>query len=137
MSKDKCFVIMPFGTKPIPDEPNKSFDFDKVYRTVIRRAVEEAGMEAIRADEQSGSHIIHSDMFRELRDRAVVLADLSLGNPNVYYELGIRHVLSSGGTVLMCREGTAISQKSNPYGPDFTGSSVLIQEFRLNSLFCR
>ena len=106
MAKDKCFVIMPFGIKPIPDEPNNFFDFDKVYRTVIRRAVEEAGMEAIRADEQSGSNIIHSEMFRELRDRAVVLADLSLGNPNVYYELGIRHVLSSSGTVLMCREGT-------------------------------
>lgn len=108
MKKDKCFVIMPFGVKPIPDEPTKTFDFDKVYRTVIRRAVREAGMEAIRADEQTGSHIIHSDMFRELRDRAVVLADLSLGNPNVYYELGIRHVLSPGGTVLICREGTEL-----------------------------
>ena len=106
MLRDKCFVIMPFGIKPIPEDPNRTFDFDKVYRTIIRRAVQEAGMEAIRADEQTGSHIIHSDMFRELRDRAVVLADLSLGNPNVYYELGIRHVLSSGGTVLMCREGT-------------------------------
>lgn len=65
-------------------------------------------MEPIRADEQTGSHIIHSEMFRELRDRAVVLADLSLGNPNVYYELGIRHVLSSSGAVLMCREGTEL-----------------------------
>jgi hypothetical protein len=108
MTKDKCFVIMPFGIKPIPDHPGQFFNFDKIYRTIIRRAVGEADMEAIRADEQSGSHIIHSAMFRELRDRAVVLADLSLGNPNVYYELGIRHVLSSGGTVLMCREGTEL-----------------------------
>jgi hypothetical protein len=108
MVRDKCFVIMPFGIKHIPDEIDKTFDFDKIYRTIIRRAVQEAGMEAIRADEQLGSHIIHSDMFRELRDRAVVLADLSLGNPNVYYELGIRHVLSSSGTVLMCREGTEL-----------------------------
>lgn len=108
MTKDKCFVIMPFGVKPIPDEPTKTFDFDKVYRTVIRRAVLDSGMEPIRADEQTGSHIIHSDMFRELRDRAVVLADLSLGNPNVYYELGIRHVLSPAGTVLICREGSEL-----------------------------
>lgn len=108
MSKDKCFVIMPFGTKPIPEEPGNSFDFDKIYRTIIRRAVNDAGMEAIRADEQTGSHIIHSDMFRELRDRTVVLADLSLGNPNVYYELGIRHVLSPGGTVLICKEGSEL-----------------------------
>ena len=108
MKKDKCFVIMPFGIKPIHEESNQTFNFDKVYRTVIRRSIEEAGMEAIRADEQSGSHIIHSEMFKELRDRAVVLADLSLGNPNVYYELGIRHVLSPGGTVLICREGTEL-----------------------------
>ena len=106
--EDKCFVIMPFGIKPIPDELNQTFDFDKVYRTIIRRAVKEADMEAIRADEQTGSHIIHTDMFRELRDRTVVLADLSLGNPNVYYELGIRHVLAPGGTVLICREGTEL-----------------------------
>ncbi|MBU2650979.1 MAG: hypothetical protein KKA81_08590 [Bacteroidetes bacterium] len=108
IAKDKCFVVMPFGVKPIPDEPNHYFDFDKVYRIVIRRAIEEAGMEPIRADEQTGSHIIHSEMFKELRDRAFVLADLSLGNPNVYYELGIRHVLSPGGTILMCREGTEL-----------------------------
>lgn len=108
MKKDKCFVIMPFGIKPIHEEPNHIFNFDKIYRTVIRRSIEEAGMDAIRADEQSGSHIIHSEMFKELRDRAVVLADLSLGNPNVYYELGIRHVLSPGGTVLICREGSEL-----------------------------
>ena len=108
MDRDKCFVIMPFGIKPMPDEENRPFDFDKVYRTVIRRSVQEAGMEAIRADEQTGSNIIHSEMFKELRDRTVVLADLSLGNPNVYYELGIRHVLAPGGTVLICRQGTEL-----------------------------
>jgi hypothetical protein len=108
MVKDTCFVIMPFGIKPFSDSPEKTFDFDKIYRTIIRRAIQEAGMEAIRADEKSGSHIIHSDMFKELRDRAVVLADLSLSNPNVYYELGIRHVLSPAGTVLICKEGTEL-----------------------------
>jgi len=96
----KCFVVMPFGIKPVPE--GGSYDFDKVYRVVIKRAIQEAGMEPIRADEQKGSKIIHVDMFRELRDRSVVLADLSLYNPNVFYELGIRHVLSSAGTVLMC-----------------------------------
>lgn len=106
--RDKCFVIMPFGSKPLRDGSGRKFDFDKVYRVIIRRAVESAGMEPVRADEKTGSHIIHSDMFKELRDRTVVLADLSLDNPNVYYELGIRHVLSPGGTVLICREGTEL-----------------------------
>lgn len=93
---------MPFGTKPFNDGTGRTYDFDKVYRIVIRRAIEEAGMKPIRADEAKGSDLIHREMFRELRDRSVVLVDLSLYNPNVFYELGIRHVLSSAGTVLMC-----------------------------------
>lgn len=103
---DKCFVIMPFGIKPLKDGSGNNYDFDKVYRVIIKRAIRLAGMEPIRADEQTGAHIIHSDMFKELRDRAVVLADLSSENPNVYYELGIRHVLAPRGTVLICREGS-------------------------------
>jgi hypothetical protein len=100
----ECFVVMPFGKKPLPD--GRTYDFDKVYRVIITRAVQEAGMKPLRADETVGSRLIHSDMFRDLRDRAVVLADLSHENPNVFYELGIRHVMSPTGTVLMCREGT-------------------------------
>ena len=65
-------------------------------------------MKPIRADERVTSAIIHSEMFRDLRDRVVVLADLSLDNPNVFYELGIRHVMSSNGTVLMCRKGSVL-----------------------------
>ena len=60
-------------------------------------------MVPVRADESTASGIIHTDMFKALRDRRVVLAELSLHNPNVYYELGVEHVLSSAGTVLMCR----------------------------------
>jgi hypothetical protein len=59
----------------------------------------------VRSDESTASGVIHTEMFKALRDKPVVLAELSLLNPNVYYELGIRHVLSSTGTVLMCRLG--------------------------------
>jgi hypothetical protein len=102
----ECFVVMPFGKKPLPD--GRTYDFDKVYRVIIQRAVQQAGMKALRADETAGSRLIHSDMFKDLRDRAVVLADLSLENPNVFYELGIRHVMAPSGTVLMCRKGTEL-----------------------------
>jgi hypothetical protein len=100
----ECFVVMPFGKKPLPD--GRTYDFDKVYRVIITRAVQESGMKPLRADETVGSRLIHSDMFKDLRDRSVVLVDLSLENPNVFYELGIRHVMSPTGTMLMCREGT-------------------------------
>ena len=103
-----CFVVMPFGAKPFPDGAGRSYDFDKVYRVIISRAIKEAGMKPHRADEGVGSSLIHTDMFRDLRDRPVVLADLSLENPNVFYELGIRHVMADSGTVLICREGASL-----------------------------
>ena len=47
----ECFIVMPFGQKPLPD--GRTYDFDKVYRVIITRAVQEAGMRPLRADETS------------------------------------------------------------------------------------
>jgi hypothetical protein len=103
-----CFVVMPFGVKPFNDGSGRQFDFDKVYRVVIQRAIKDAGLTPVRADEETGSKIIHIDMFKALRDKAIVVVDLSLENPNVFYELGIRHVMSPRGTVLICRKGAQL-----------------------------
>lgn len=127
MDSSECFVVMPFGLKAFPDGSGRTYDFDKVYRVLCQRAISEAGMKPIRADERVTSAIIHSDMFRDLRDRVVVLADLSLDNPNVFYELGIRHVMSSNGTVLMCRKGSALPfdvKLSRVIFYDFDGASL-------------
>ena len=104
----ECFVVMPYDVKPFPDGSGRTYDFEKVYRVMIQRAVREAGMAPIRSDERMSSALIHSEMFRDLRDRKVVLADLSLDNPNVFYELGVRHVMNAGGTVLICRKGSTL-----------------------------
>jgi tetratricopeptide (TPR) repeat protein len=103
---DKCFVVMPFGVKPRNDGTDRTYNFDKVYRVIIQRAINNVKMQPLRADETEGSRIVHADMFKDLRDRPVVLVDLSLLNPNVLYELGIRHVMSPVGTVLMANEET-------------------------------
>ena len=104
--REKCFVVMPFGIKPRNDGTDRTYNFDKVYRVIIQRAIMNVGMQPIRADETEGSRVVHADMFKDLRDRPVVLVDLSLLNPNVLYELGIRHVMSPTGTVLMANEET-------------------------------
>lgn len=104
--REKCFVVMPFGVKPRNDGTERTYNFDKVYRVMIQRAILNVGMQPIRADETEGSRVVHADMFKDLRDRPVVLVDLSLLNPNVLYELGIRHVMSPTGTVLMANEET-------------------------------
>lgn len=102
-SARECFVVMPYGSKPFPDGSGRQYDFEKVWRVLIARAVREAGMVPVRSDQREMSGIVHTEMFRDLRDREVVLADLSLDNPNVFYELGVRHVMNASGTVLICR----------------------------------
>ncbi len=103
---DKCFVVMPFGVKPRNDSTDRTYNFDKVYRVIIQRAIRNVKMQPLRADETEGNRIVHADMFKDLRDQPVVLVDLSMLNPNVMYELGIRHVMSSTGTVLIANEET-------------------------------
>ena len=125
----KCFVVMPFGRKPLRDGSGKHYDFDKVYRVIMQRAIRQAGLEPIRADERKGSAIIHTDMFKDLRDHDVVLADLSLENANVFYELGIRHVMASRGTVLMCHSDTVL-----PF--DIHLSRVIFYRYDGQSLDC-
>ena len=46
---NECFIVMPFGKKLFPDDPQRTYDFDKIYRTLIQRAVREAGMIPVRA----------------------------------------------------------------------------------------
>ena len=46
----KCFVVMGFGEKT-DLATGRTLDLDKTYRIIIKKAVEEAGLECIRADD--------------------------------------------------------------------------------------
>jgi tetratricopeptide (TPR) repeat protein len=98
--KPHAFVAMPFGTKPGPD--GQPIDFNAVHADYIRPALEAAGLEAFRADEELRAGDIISDMFQELLIADLVIADLTIDNPNVWYELGIRHALRARGIVIVC-----------------------------------
>jgi tetratricopeptide (TPR) repeat protein len=128
---DRCFVVMPFGKKPLQGQPGKYFDFDKVFRAVIKPAIENAKLSSHRADQEMASGVIHTQMFKSLRDEALVLADLSLDNPNVYYELGVRHVMTPSGTILICRKGSKLPfdiALSRVIFYDFDGVSFDVEE---------
>jgi tetratricopeptide (TPR) repeat protein len=66
---------------------------------LIKPAIEEAGFVAFRADEESSSGDILTDMFQELLLADMVVCDLSIDNANAFYELGIRHALRKRGVV--------------------------------------
>jgi tetratricopeptide (TPR) repeat protein len=86
------FVAMPYGTK-------EGIDFNKVYTDLIKPALTEAGFEVFRSDEEQRAGEIRTEMFQELLLADLVIADISIDNPNVWYELGVRHGLRSRGVI--------------------------------------
>ncbi len=92
-----AFVVMPFGRKQGPDD--RWIDFNAIYEELIKPALIEADFEPFRADEESVSGDILTDMFQELLLADLVIADLSIDNANVFYELGARHALRRRGLV--------------------------------------
>jgi tetratricopeptide (TPR) repeat protein len=92
-----AFVAMPFGEK-------EGIDFNKVYEDYIKPALKEAGFAVFRADEEQRAGNIRTDMFQELLLADLVVVDLSIDNPNVWYELGVRHGLRSRGVIqIQCK----------------------------------
>jgi hypothetical protein len=101
--KKKCFVVMGFGLKT-DFQQQKTYDLDKSYRIIIKKAVEEAGLECIRADDIVHAGIIDKPMYELLLDADVVVADLSTSNANAIYELGVRHALRPNTTIVMAEQ---------------------------------
>ncbi|MBL8050303.1 MAG: hypothetical protein JNM46_03695 [Anaerolineales bacterium] len=92
-----AFIVMPFGKKKGSD--GALYDFNAIYKKMIKPALEEAGFEPFRADEETASGDILTDMFQELLLADLVLCDLSIDNANAYYELGIRHAFRKRGVM--------------------------------------
>jgi hypothetical protein len=125
MPHPTCFVLMPFGEKP--DGQGHTIDFDKVYRDLIQPAVKAAELDPIRADRELTGGIIHKAMFERLILCPFAVADLTLANANVFYELGVRHAIRPFSTVSIFAEGTRLPfdvtmLRTAPYGwnPDGT-----------------
>jgi|SRR5579863_257294 len=101
-----CFVIMPFGRKA--DSTGRTIDFDRIYGDIIGPAVEAAGLAGIRADEEKGAGFIHKLMYERILLSEFAIADLTILNANVYYELGIRHAARPETTVLTMALGSPL-----------------------------
>ena len=93
------FIIMPFGKK-------EGINFNQIYLDLIKPALQQAGLESFRADEEILPGDIRADMFQELLMADLVVADLSISNANAWYELGVRHGLRSHG-IVQIRSGEA------------------------------
>ncbi len=88
--KGICFVIAPIGDEG--SETRKRSD--QILNHVITPTALSCGYEAIRADKISKSGMITMQIIQHLLDVPLVIADLTDYNPNVFYELAIRHVVN-------------------------------------------
>ena len=89
MSERICFVIAPIGE--LETETRKRSD--QVLKHIIAPAVKQFGYSALRADQMSEPGMITSQVIQHIVDDPLVVADLTDRNPNVFYELAIRHAI--------------------------------------------
>ncbi len=127
-----CFVLMPFGVKTGPD--GKTINFDRVYEELIKPAITSADLEPLRADHEEAGGFIQKPMFEALLLCQFAVADLTHANPNVFYELGIRHSVRPWSTVPIMAEGgrlpidvDALKTVFYKIGPDGLPSAEFVQ----------
>ncbi|MCQ8774067.1 hypothetical protein [Streptomyces telluris] len=90
-----CFVIGPIGDGHTQAGSPEREGFERhvrIFEKVILPACAKFGMDAIRADRITHAGDIHEQICRHVLQDDLVIADVTGGNPNVMYELGLRHV---------------------------------------------
>lgn len=86
--KKLCFVISPIGKE---DSPTRKWA-DQTAKHLIEPVAESHGFEVLRADKDPRAGIITTHIIQRLASADLVIADLTGRNPNVFYELAVRHV---------------------------------------------
>jgi len=102
-NKRIAFVISPIGD---PDSPERK-RVNQILNHVIIPIASECGYETIRADQISKPGIITSQIINHIMSDSLVIADLTGHNPNVFYELAIRHAIKKP-VIQMIRKGEKI-----------------------------
>ncbi len=96
-------MIMPYSIKassaPTGSGAPDRINFDRLWDAALRPAISNAGYEPVRANEDIGALII-TEMIERLAISDLVLADVSIPNGNVYYEVGIRHAAQRQGCIM-------------------------------------
>jgi len=84
-----CFYIAPIGDEG--SEPRKHSDL--FLGSIVEPALETFGLQVIRADSIDKQGIITRQIIDYIMRSRLVIADLSFHNPNVFYELALRHAI--------------------------------------------
>ncbi len=104
-TKKTCFVIIGYGQKP-DFETGRTIDLDKTYDNLIKPVFTDLKIECFRAKDIRHTGIIDVPMYEWIYKADFVIADISTLNPNVLYELGVRHALRPNTTIVISEDQT-------------------------------
>ena len=129
-----------FGPMAVDDRRPNAFiamqfsePYNEVYRDAIRPLVEEIGYEPMRVDDISRPGIILNDIWNQLTEASVVIAEVTESNPNVYYEIGVAHALRKP-TILLAQRGTKLPFDLGPHRCIFYDNTIPGRAKLLDSL---
>ena len=97
----RAFIVRPFGVK-------NGIDFDLVEKELVQPALKKAGFSGGTTAQFIQQGNIRTDMFEQLLIADLVVADISIHNANVFYELGIRHAFRDRATFLIRSRGDEV-----------------------------
>ena len=125
----KCFIITPIG-----NDGSETFRMAKgVIESVIKPVLERNGFEDIKpAYEILESGMIGNQIVDRIVNDDLVIANLTGNNPNVMYELAIRHAAAKP-IIHICEDGTKLpfdikDSRTIFYKNDMLGTKELIED---------
>lgn len=102
-TKKTCFVIIGFDTKT-DFSSGQQYNLESSYENLIKPVFDKLDIDCFRAKDKRHSGVIDSHMYKWIFEADIVVADLTTWNPNVLYELGIRHAVKPFSTILISDE---------------------------------
>jgi nucleoside 2-deoxyribosyltransferase len=129
-----CFMITPIGQAGSQIRRHA----DWVFKFAVEPVAKEMGYVATRADLIADPLMINDSVFQAIMEADVCIADLSFLNPNVFYELGVRHALVKP-VIHIAHEETALPFDNAGYRTIMFdlgehGSMVLLREAISNQI---
>jgi hypothetical protein len=111
VEEDLCFVLMPFGPE----------DLQIVYRDHLKPTVERCGLRCERSDDIYGPNVVIEDIWAGINRARFIIAELSGRNPNVFYEVGLCHVVG--------RDAIFLAQDINDVPFDLRHFRVIVYDY--------
>lgn len=107
---ETCFVVMPIGDQEFDGVKISATDLRRKYDDLIKEAILKArpNIEVTRADDVAIPGTISTDIINRIMHSTYMVVDVTYPNPNVFYEMGLRHACRPGTIIIKDKEGPKV-----------------------------